>query len=207
MKNNTHAIILDDHQLFADSFSLLLEKYELFGIVQTFYTSDRFMAALQALGNQGVYIFLDYYLKDEIGLSLLSEIKRLNKLSKIIFVTSAVSPLVLNNLSQYLPNGILSKSCSLDTVITCLKEIKEGNHYIEQCIQEYLKPNIKTTLFTPREIQLLKYFADGFSISDTADKVFLSSHTIIAHRRKMMLKANCNSITQLLKYAKDHEMI
>lgn len=208
MKNLSHAVILDDHQLFADAFSLLLEKYQFFNLVQSFNQIGELVDFLMSYGNQEIYIFLDYYLGEENGLSIMSEIKRLNKKAIIIFVTSATSPSILQTILKYRPSGILSKSCSIDMITSCLSAIDSQSIYLDLYIQNFLDVQRSTvTNFTPREIELLKYFADGESITKTAERTFLSPHTIIAHRRKMMAKAHCNSIGQLIKFARDHELI
>lgn len=202
------AIILDDHLLFADAFSMLLETYQLFDEVQSFHNIRNLVDFLVSSNNRPVYIFLDYYLRGENGLSVFSEIKRLNKNAFVIFITSATSSSVLNNILQYRPDGILSKFCSITDLMACLKSIESDILFLDEDVQMLIKNGEGIKLnFTPREIELLKHFANGHSIAETAEKTFLSTHTVIAHRRKMMAKANCHSIGQLLKLAKDHEII
>ncbi|UZJ66454.1 helix-turn-helix transcriptional regulator [Sphingobacterium sp. KU25419] len=93
-------------------------------------------------------------------------------------------------------------------ISSCLTAIDSQLIYLDDYIQKFLGAQGSiANIFTPREIELLKYFADGESISKTAERTFLSPHTIIAHRRKMMAKAHCNSIGQLIKFARDHELI
>src|SRR5690606_37572929 len=115
MSKASHAVILDDHQLFVDSFSLLLEKYKLFGQIHSFYATDDLTDFLIQWGRKEIYIFLDYYLREKNGLSLVPEIKRLNKNAHIIFVTSAMSPTVLQNILLSKPHAVISKSCDLAT--------------------------------------------------------------------------------------------
>ncbi|MGE8423707.1 MAG: helix-turn-helix transcriptional regulator, partial [Sphingobacterium siyangense] len=91
---------------------------------------------------------------------------------------------------------------------SCVYTIKQGLEYIDPYFTELIaEQNRGLTQFTPREIELLKYFAQGVTIAETAKKTFLSPHTIVAHRRKMMAKVNCKSITQMLNFAKENELI
>lgn len=208
MKKLSHALILDDHQLFADAFSLVLEKYSLFKIVQTFNEVSQFIDYLIKFGNQEICIFLDYYLSEESGLSVMSEIKRLNKKAVIVFITSASSPSIVQNILKYKPNAILSKSSGVHTIISFLNQADRKSIFLDQFIKNILDiQNPAAISFTPREIELLRYFANGESISETAARTFLSPHTIIAHRRKMMAKTHCHSIGQLIKFAQDNDVI
>lgn len=202
----TYALILDDQPLFADSFALMLEKNKLFDQVFSFYTTADLIDFLSDFGNNRVHIFLDYYLKNENGLTAVSDIRRLNKKSKIIFLTSTTSSSVIAMILQIKPSGIISKFCDFHTVKNCLES--ENEVFMGEYIREIQQKNeLNPSIFTPREIELLQYFADGFSVAQTAEKLFLSQHTVIAHRKKMMAKSNCHSIAQLLKVAKDRELI
>jgi len=60
----------------------------------------------------------------------------------------------------------------------------------------------KRSMLSVREIEILHYFAQGFSVNETAEKFFLSKHTVVSHRRKMMRKTNTNTITELLSYVR-----
>ncbi|MHC8949431.1 LuxR C-terminal-related transcriptional regulator [Sphingobacterium hungaricum] len=207
MIQRNQAVILDDQQLFTDSFSSLLNRYKVFDHVHTYYRSEDFIQFLLRHGNKEIYIFLDYYLKDDNGLSVFSDIKRFCKKAKIIFVTSTTSSSILNYLILAQPEAILSKSCSMEVILRCLENVKNGVFFFDEYLEEFVDDNARNIPnFTIREIELLRYFTEGLSIAQTAEKTFLSKHTIIAHRRKMMAKANCHSIGQLVKIAKDLEI-
>ncbi|WP_312185254.1 response regulator transcription factor [Sphingobacterium sp.] len=209
MKNYfDHAIVLDDHGLFADAFSLLLERYSLFDFVKACNAPDEFFSFLNSFGRKSVVIFLDYYLTGDNGLSLLSEIRRINRQAKIVFLTSAMSPFIIQTLKRYNPEGILSKSCSVDILKQCVEDVASGKPFLDPLFQNILSAQQSLQVkFTAREIELLKYFAHGETIANTAEKMFLSPHTVIAHRRKMMAKAECTSITHLLTFAKENGLL
>lgn len=208
MTHGIYALVLDDHRLFADSFSLVLERYKLVDFVKAFDNKEKFLSSLESFGNGRIYIFLDYYLNGENGFSLLSEIHRLNRDAKIIFVTSALSPTVINTLNKFGSDGILSKSCSIEILTRCMDTIKNGEKFIDPILEDILgNVNSLTINFSPRELELLQLFAKGSTIAQTAEKTFLSPHTVVAHRRKMMAKVNCQSITQLLNFAKENGLI
>src|SRR5690606_6482378 len=208
MSNLTHAVVLDDHQLFADSFALLLQRHGAFDAVSSFSKVDEFFDFLESFGDQTLFVFLDYYLPDTNGLALLTDIRRLNRHAKIIFITGTISPAVVRNIVKYKPNGLLSKSADIHDFIRCIKDIERGRQYIDTQFEPYLTQRDEIAVnFTPREIELLKYFSQGNTIAETAVKTFLSPHTVVAHRRNMMAKANAQTIAQMLTYARDNELI
>lgn len=207
-KTNTIAIVFDDHLLFADSFSALIERLELFNAVHTINDKKELTQFIIKHSKVRIYLFLDYYLKNENGLTLINEVKRLNRQLIIIIMSSTISSTTVTNILDYKPQGFISKSSGFDMILQCLTTIANGNQYICPVISKIVEQTaIRKIPFTARELEILQYFAQGLSIAHTAEKAHLSKHTIVAHRRKMMSKINVNSITELLSYARSEELI
>lgn len=203
------ALVLDDHQLFGESFAVLLERYTELKTVYTFQEISDVARFLGQHSRQKFFIFLDYYLKNTNGLTVLTDIRRLNKLCKIIFLTSATSWPVIYNMENHNPDAIISKASGLDVLLECIQTIQKDQPYLCPFFQELKITNSNTqpVMFTARELEILKFFVDGYTIAETAEKTFLSRHTIVAHRRNMMSKANCTSISQLLTYTSQWKLI
>lgn len=207
---NPIAAIYDDHLLFAESFSAVLERLGLFQSVHIFNDEQAYLRFLVKRFNEPIYSFLDYYLPKKNTLSLINETRRINKKSRVIIVSSVTTPSIIKHILAFDPDGFLSKSSGLDIVLDCLKTIKQSKPYMCPVIQEIITNEIKTDNnipFTARELEMLQFFAQGLSIIDTANVTHLSKHTIVSHRRKMMEKVNARSITELLAYARAHELI
>lgn len=206
---NASAIIFDDHRLFADSLSSLIERLELFQSVHAFHSEPELRHFFIRNTQLPVYLFLDYYLKDKNALSVINEVRRLNKHVSVIIVSSVINPITIANILTYNPDGFISKSSGLDILVQCLTAIDTGKTY--RCpVIEHIIATTHTTeniSFTAREIEILQHFAQGFSITETANRLHLSKHTVVAHRRNMMAKANVHSIVELLAYAREYDLI
>lgn len=61
------------------------------------------------------------------------------------------------------------------------------------------KESIKT--ISPREKEVLILVADGFSSKQIADKLFISNHTAISHRKNLIEKFKVKNTAQLIKRA------
>ena len=77
---------------------------------------------------------------------------------------------------------------------------------IEHCfkIAEKYESNSSKELITtisPREKEVLKLVADGFSSKQIADKLFISNHTAISHRKNLIEKFQVKNTAQLIKRA------
>lgn len=58
-----------------------------------------------------------------------------------------------------------------------------------------------------REITILKYVAKGFTNKEIAEKLFLSAHTVITHRKNITNKLGIKTISGLTVYAILHNII
>ncbi|WPR77764.1 response regulator transcription factor [Algoriphagus sp. NG3] len=203
------AIIFDDHQLFSDSFSSILEKAEIFASVHSFSDEKLLIRFLMLESPNPIVLFLDFLLIKGNSLHLINETRRLNRNLNVIIVSGITSPSLIKSILSYHPQGFISKFSGFDKIVECLNKNAEGNQFICPEIKKILRSTDKMDEihFTSRELQLLQYFAQGNSIVKTAELVHLSKHTIVSHRRKMMKKANCNSITELLAFARLHGLI
>ncbi|MBB5440301.1 DNA-binding NarL/FixJ family response regulator [Pedobacter sp. AK017] len=208
-KTQAIAIVFDDHLLFADSFSALIERLDLFRSVHTISEERELISFLIKHSESPIYLFLDYYLKDKNGLPLINEARRLNKHITIIVISSVISPTIITNIMDYNPDGFVSKSSGFNAIVECLNIISQGKQYVSPTISDIAASTNSTIKlpFTARELEVLHYFARGLSIAQTAEQTHLSKHTIVAHRRKMMAKVKVNSITELLFYARKQELI
>lgn len=202
------AIILEDHRLFADTLAKILVDYGFFENVISFTTEqDLVKHVLQSQRKvSDQYFFLDYYVGTSTLPPLLAELRRLLRTPKVIVISSISSPALLHGLLDFKPRGIIHKIDDLAELITCLNEIQKGNNYYSVTVTQLLENKKETVTklpFSPREIELIEFFAQGNSIETTAEALSLSPYTVAAHRRKMFVKAKCNNITELLMYARE----
>lgn len=201
---NRVAILVDDHTLFTDSFTMLLEKLEIFDEVHVLNDPKKRLNYFLRNSRKEIYLFLDYYLGDHLGIEIINEVRRLNKRVKIIMVSSVNHTVAIRNIMAFQPDAFISKISGFDTVLECLNSIEEEKVYYCPVISNKIKESEAedNILLSSREIEILEYFAKGYSVNETAEKFFLSKHTIVSHRRKMMKKTQTNTITELLSTAR-----
>jgi len=207
---NISAIVLDDHKLFADSFAKLVEFTSLFRTVNVFYHEQDLMQYLiRFRTTDTLYLFVDYYMGDRSLPAFLNDLKRLSRNIKVIVVSCISNSFLIHDLMKFSPDGVIGKTAKADALIDCIHEVANGGQYLSDEIREIMARDNgeRAVPFTSREIELLRYFARGLSINDTAEELKLSRHTIAAHRRKMMAKTNTSSITGLLSAAQKLSVI
>lgn len=71
---------------------------------------------------------------------------------------------------------------------------------------EILKFSLGKSLFTSREMDVLKEMVNGFSGKEIADKLCISESTVVTHRKNMLKKTSLKKSVELVKYALDNNI-
>lgn len=204
------AFVLDDHNLFAESFSMLLEGAGIFNSVCFYSNPEALLDHISQQRNPSAtpYFFLDYYLKDQTVISTLNKIKQIIKEAKIIIISGDPTPDIIARLLDYNVDGIIPKAASMQEVVDCMKALRIGEHYYAPEVREVIEElGNRQNQLTLREIEILEHFSKGLTVDETARLMFLSRHTIAAHRRKMFKKTGSNNIAELLNFARKQVLI
>lgn len=78
--------------------------------------------------------------------------------------------------------------------------LKKINHFIEKENHEHISLSSESEL-SSREQDVLKEVALGFTNQQIAEKLFISQHTVITHRKKITAKLGIKTISGLTVYA------
>jgi DNA-binding NarL/FixJ family response regulator len=107
--------------------------------------------------------------------------------------------------------GYLLKDCAATDLVVAIRNIFAGGIHLSQkatelIVKEYIQPetqhdsNAKDHL-SPREVEILRFIANGESTKEIAYALELSTKTIETHRQNLMKKLNIHSVAGLVKYA------
>lgn len=61
--------------------------------------------------------------------------------------------------------------------------------------------------FTKREVDVIREIQNGRSNRDIADRLFISHHTVAAHRKNIYRKCKCNTVLDLLLFCKKLDIL
>src|SRR5688572_26374181 len=121
--------IVDDHPLVIDGVKTMLRGADEYTIVNA---SKSAKDALDFLSLNSIpdIILLDISLPDMDGLRLCEEIRKINKKSKILGLTSANEPGIITGFLQRGGNGYLLKNMERDELIEAIAAVLKGSIYL-----------------------------------------------------------------------------
>jgi DNA-binding NarL/FixJ family response regulator len=206
-------LVIDDHPLVGDGITLMVKDIEYLQIISICKTGKVALSFLEDTNPD--IILLDISLPDIDGLELCSLIRKRNKKTKIIGLTSTNEAGIITQLLANGGNGYLLKNMEREELITAIDEVMNGRIFLskaanQKILEQFhsLKDAMKNTpVLTRREKEILLLLHEGLTGPQIAEKLFLSHYTIETHRKNLMQKLNANTTQQLLKIAKDNKLI
>lgn len=212
MNNITTILIIDDHPLVADGIKTMLRESKDLKIIGVCKTAKEALSFL--IEQTPDIILLDISLPDMDGLQLCEAIRKKNKDSKIIGLTSTNEAGIITGLLQRGGNGYLLKNMEREDLIEAIATVIAGKIYLskaanERVLEQFHRLGSTETnpVLTRREKEILKLLADGLNGPEIAEKLFLSPLTVETHRKNLLRKFNAHSVQLLLKTARDNNLL
>lgn len=205
--------IIDDHPLVAGGIAMMLKDVDYLSIQGTATTGKEAVEFLNS--HQPEIILLDISLPDTDGLQLCDSIRKDNKYSKIIGLTSANESSIITQLLHRGANGYLLKNMERNELLEAIDKVMDGKIFLSKAANEKVLEQFSSLssainempAITRREKEILLLLEDGLNGPRIAERLFLSPYTVETHRKNLMQKLNVNSTQQLLKTAKTMRLI
>ena len=206
-------LVIDDHPLVGDGITLMVKDIEYLQIISVCKSGKEALEFL--VDAKPDIILLDISLPDIDGLELCFQIRKTNKQTKIIGLTSTNEAGIITQLLANGGNGYLLKNMEREELITAIDEVLNGRIFLskaanQKILEQFhsLKDALKNKpVLTRREKEILKLLYEGLTGPQIAEKLFLSPLTVETHRKNLMQKLNVNSVQQLLKVAGENKLV
>lgn len=201
--------ITDDHPIVLDGLRNLIESQEDMELKGLFTHAEE---TLQALKKElADILLLDINLPDRSGIELSKELKELYPDLPIIILSVHNEKAVIGSVLKNKVNGYLLKNSVGAEIIEAIHQVMGGKNYLCRQTRE-IYYNSDTGLeavpvVTRREKEVLSFIARGYTTSQIADKLFVSTHTVESHRKNLMEKFRANSMPVIIKLATQYKLI
>jgi len=206
-------LIIDDHPLVSDGVAAMLKGVEYIQIVGACKTAAEALQFLKSADPD--IILLDISLPDIDGLELCTLIRKKNKRSKIIGLTSTNEAGIITQLLSKGANGYLLKNMERDELILAINEVLNNKIFLSKAANQKILEqynNVADALnsvpvLTRREKEILQLLYEGFTGPQIAEQLFLSPYTIETHRKNLLQKLNVSSTQLMIRYATENKLL
>ena len=207
-------LIADDHQLIIDGLIKILETEKTIGEI---YAANNGLEAVDKVSTHNIdCVIMDISMPVLNGLEATKLIKKEKPEIKVIVVSMLCDASIVSKMMKAGADAFINKDTGKSELLKAIDKVMNN--------EKYISPEISINLFThlterdvntpdhekhltPREIQIIRYIAEGLTNHEIADKLFLSPVTIDTHRKNILAKLHLKNSAALVKYAADHKLL
>ncbi len=225
-------LLADDHDILRQGLRLLLETQQDIEVVGEARTGRE--AITLALSLKPDVAIVDITMPDLDGLEACQRIRRQQLTTQVLILTMHESEEYFLHALRMGAAGYLVKKAAPTDLIAAVRTVAHGEAYLypglaKALVRAYLAPVEHVTpsvtqdipqpiaqntglaqtlrVLTPREMEVLKFVAEGYTNQEIADRLVLSIKTVQAHRANVMEKLELHDVTHLVRFAIRHGLI
>lgn len=208
MKKTT-VMIVDDHELLQDTWSLLLtssEKYEVVG------KSGNGEDAIEMAGDKRPDIMLvDINMTPMNGFEVLQQVRKFSPGTKVIGVSMHSQPAYAKKMLREGAKGYITKNSSSEEFLFGINEVAEGRQYVCKQVKDILAEqvlggdkSVGVEALSKRELEVIGYLRDGLTSKEIANILSIASKTIEVHRHNILKKLGVKNSAGLIQLINTH---
>ncbi|TDG04220.1 response regulator transcription factor [Paraburkholderia guartelaensis] len=204
-------VVADDHPVVLTAISDYLDSLPGFRVVAKAASGAGLIDALRDAGCE--LIITDFSMQgdvdDEDGLRLVCRLRRLYPDTPVIVFTMVTNGGILHQLTQLGVAGLVGKDEPIPALgEVCRRALAEPGTALSARIAERLAREgstvdefQRTQPLSPRELEVVRLFALGLSVTEIAKRLNRSVTTIATQKRAAMRKLHLESNAELIRYA------
>ena len=199
-------VLADDHSTIRDALKLLLSAQPDFQVVGEAVDGQRAVDAAVALRPD--VLLMDVSMPGMNGLHATAAIRKLAPSVKVLTLTRHAEESHLGELLRAGVAGYALKQSSSTELMNAIRIVASGRPYLDPELNTGLMDLVvqgrtkkKPATLTPRETEVLRSTAWGYSNKEIASKLGLSVKTVEVHKTNGMRKLGMSSRLQLVRYA------
>ena len=203
-------IIIDDHKLFTNGLSSILESIGL-RVMSTFESGKNALIYLQ--NNEIDIIFSDINMQEIDGLQLCRRLKREKIEAKVIILSMYEDPNIVKEAFDCGASAYLSKNSEKEEIIKAIEKSLDNKTYVnKRLLKKKVKVSREDTFtlryrLTVREREVLQLLLDEASNREIGEMLKISTRTVETHRKNIMLKLDVKNNIGLIKKSLSYQLV
>ncbi|MEJ5316491.1 MAG: response regulator transcription factor [Tenuifilum sp.] len=204
--------LVEDHQLVRDGIRSLLTNLPNIEVVAESDCAKTMLSQIE--GAKPDVLLVDISLPEMSGIELAKVVTTSYPGTKVIILSMHTEQEYIFNSLRNGAKGYLHKSISREELVEAIEQVYGGSEYFSKevsgiILKSYLRQiknperveEYEDKKLTPREMEILRMVAQGYSNQLIADKLFISVRTVESHKNHIMQKLELTTTVDLVKYA------
>lgn len=205
-------LICDDHKIVRDGLRQILQQLPEVTFIGE--AKDGKEALILLKGDQYDVVLLDISLPDRNGLEVLQSVKAKWPSTNVLMLSMHPQEQYAIRALKLGASGYLTKDTAAEELILAIKKVSEGGKYISQSLAENLAlhldedmDRLKHEILSNREFEIMIKIANGKSLQEIGNELFISVKTVSTYRCRIMEKMGLKKNTDLTRYCLENNLI
>ncbi len=204
---NIKILLVDDHVVLRKGLRLILEGQE--GI-RVLGEAEKGQEAIDKCCTlKPDVILLDISLPDKSGLEVLKELKKKCPFTKVLILTMHEDEVYLKDAMQSGVDGYILKKAADTELVSAIRAVVRGEMVVDPALTKNLfkslyqqnEPKGEKQPLTPREKEVLRLVALGYTNQEIADDLIISIKTVETHKFNFKEKLGLKRRSDLVRFA------
>jgi two-component system response regulator NreC len=215
MADKIRVLMADDHTIFRAGVRLLVEAEGDMEVVGEALNGAEVVTLAESLRPD--VILMDIAMPGMNGLEATRHLKSRFPDVRILVLTMHRSDDYFLEMLKAGASGYVLKAAETNELIGAIRAVARGEVFLHptvtrQLVQDYLNRlnepgGAAGPALTPREKEILRLLAEGYSNKEIADRLVVSPSTIHSHLSNLMKKLDLNSRHDLIQYTRQHGLL
>ena len=204
--NALNVILVDDHQLVRAGLRQTIGAQPDIRIAAECSTGREALNALRS--NPCNVLLLDLSLPDMSGLDVLKHVRTHHEGVAVLILSGYPEAQFGLNVLRGGASGFVSKSAGEADLLRAIRQVARGNRYVGPELADLLVNGLNGTgneplhsVLSEREFQIFCKLAEGVSVTEIAQKLFLSVKTVSTYRTRILEKMGMKTNADITTYA------
>src|ERR1700756_1603402 len=206
MNQQMRVLIVDDHTLFRESLTRLLESETDYRIVATCASADE---ALRIIFEKEIdIVLLDYDLGEQPGTHFVTEGRKKGFTGRVLMVTAGINEETMLRALDNGTAGLFLKSSPLAELIQAMRRVTMGETWIDPGLTKALISSARQRSeetsqksLSVRERKVLRFVFEGLSNKEIGQQLGISEGSVKAALQQLFARTGVRTRSQLVRIA------
>ena len=204
MSRQVKIAIVDDHPLFMIGTRMAMMPFYDLNLIRTFSSGKNFLESIPEFMPDAV--LLDIIMSEMNGLQVAQKLKDEYPDMKILILSAETDEDTVLKAMEIGVNGFISKASQPEEIYNAIETIVDGATYFGCDIALILRKitenkKLQDDMFSARELEIIRYCADGMMSKEIAEKLCISARTVEGHKLNIFRKMGISNTAELIKYS------
>lgn len=204
-------VLADDHQILLDGLRRLIDAKGDMHVVAV--ATDAASAIEATRAHRPDVLVLDISMPGGGGLEVARRVREMELPTKIVVLTMYAEDRYVMEAVRLGAAGYVLKRSADNELIEAIRAVAAGEAYLTPTAVRLLLATQQSeagrpeTALSPREREVLRFTARGFSNLEIAERLFVSPKTVDTYRSRIMAKLDLHRRSELVDYALRHGLL